>query len=120
MSEQKLSLGGKGVEAGPYYAKDGLVWKHPIVKENKGGGTTITIGFPICEPHDAVGVEAAETIAALMNLGDAAPAMQAALISARPYVESAADDALPNPASEALALLDAALALSQSKGGAND
>lgn len=57
----------------PYYAKDGVVWKHPVHKKNNDGTTTITVGFPVCEMHDAVGADAAETVAELMNLGDASP-----------------------------------------------
>jgi hypothetical protein len=53
---------------GRYYAKDGVVWKAPIAHRNVGS-TSISIGFPVCKMHDAVGPEAAEAVAALMNLG---------------------------------------------------
>lgn len=54
---------------GPYYAKDGMVWKHPVYTKRDDGTTTITIGFPVCRMHDAVGDDAAETVAQLMNAG---------------------------------------------------
>lgn len=53
----------------PYFAKDGMVWKHPLHRHNDNGTTTISIGFPICKMHEAVGDEAAEQVAELMNLG---------------------------------------------------
>ncbi len=56
-----------------YYAKDGVVWKRPIEERDDGlKMTVITIGFPICTMHEAVGAEAAETVAQLMNAGDGA------------------------------------------------
>lgn len=58
------------VAKGSYYAKDGFVWKRPVEKK-VSGGTQITIGFPVCKMHDAVGDDAAETVAQLMNLGEA-------------------------------------------------
>lgn len=58
--------------AEPYYAKDGMVWKHPIHTKHADGSTGITIGFPVCEMHDAVGADSAEIVAQLMNAGDAA------------------------------------------------
>lgn len=58
----------------PYYAKDGMVWKHPVSTENDDGSCSISLGFPICTMHEAVGAEAAEKVAALMNAGHNAPA----------------------------------------------
>ena len=52
----------------PYYAKDGMVWKHPLETKVEGG-SRITIGFPVCKMHDAVGDKAAASVAELMNLG---------------------------------------------------
>lgn len=53
----------------PYYAKDGMVWKHPIETMKLDGTLSITIGFPVCKMHDAVGEDAAEAVAQLMNIG---------------------------------------------------
>lgn len=63
----------------PYYAEAGMVWKHPVSKRAEGGGMTISIGFPVCSMHEAVGDEAAAKVATLMNLGDAAEELIAAL-----------------------------------------
>lgn len=54
---------------GPYYAKDGMVWKRPEHKSNPDGSTTITVGFPVCKMHDCVGPDAAAGVAHLMNVG---------------------------------------------------
>lgn len=56
----------------PYYAKDGRVWKRPIHTKQPDGSTNISLGFPVCEMSDAVGDDAADTVAALMNAGHAA------------------------------------------------
>lgn len=57
----------------PYYAKDGKVWKsgesHPSTNPN---ATVLIAGFPVCEMTPYAGDEAAETVAALMNLGHVA------------------------------------------------
>lgn len=55
-----------------YYARDGVVRKNPIRIEKPEGGTVITIGFPVCIMHECVGASSAETVAALMNAGEAA------------------------------------------------
>lgn len=55
-----------------YYARDGVVRKSPVRVEKPEGGAVITIGFPVCSMHPAVGAEGAETVAALMNAGEAA------------------------------------------------
>lgn len=55
-----------------YYARDGVVRKSPIRVEKPEGGAVITIGFPVCTMHPAVGESGAETVAALMNAGEAA------------------------------------------------
>ena len=62
----------------PYYAKNGMVWKHPLETLKDDGGKTISLGFPICKMHEAVGDDAAEQVANLMNLGH-----QASLTSAK-------------------------------------
>jgi hypothetical protein len=55
-------------DGGPYYAKDGMVWKDSIATQIDGG-TSYTLGFPVCTMHPAVGDDGAETVAALMNAG---------------------------------------------------
>jgi hypothetical protein len=67
---------------GPYYAKDGAVWKHPVKTDQPGGGMTISLGFPICRMHEAVGADAAEAVSVLMNIGDAGKVTEDALESA--------------------------------------
>ncbi len=56
-----------------YYAKDGMVWKSPVTTHNAHGSMSITIGFPVCKMHEAVGEDAAGSVAELMTRGDAAP-----------------------------------------------
>jgi hypothetical protein len=56
---------------GPYYAKNGKVWKHAISRK-VNGGQSITMGFPVCVMHDAVREDAAQTVADLMNAGHVA------------------------------------------------
>jgi len=53
----------------PYYAKNGAVWKKPIETLHPDGGRSISMGFPICTMHEAVGDDAAKDVAALMNAG---------------------------------------------------
>lgn len=63
----------EGSEKQPtYYAKDGVVFKSPVERKRPDGGMNITIGFPVCTMHEAVGDDAAETVAQLMNAGEAA------------------------------------------------
>jgi hypothetical protein len=62
-------MAGKNKTEKPYYAKDGMVWKHPETTHHADGSMSMTIGFPVCEMHEAVGKDAAETVAALMNAG---------------------------------------------------
>lgn len=57
-------------DKGHYYVKDGMVWKDSIETKHEGG-SSFTIGFPVAKMHDAVGAEAAETVAKLMSMGDA-------------------------------------------------
>jgi len=56
---------------GSYYAKHGLVYKRPLRRQKPEGGTAISLGFPVCKMHEAAGDDAAETVAALMNRGEA-------------------------------------------------
>jgi hypothetical protein len=62
----------------PYYAEAGMVWKHPVYTRTDTG-LRISIGFPVCTMHAAAGAEAAAKVATLMNLGDAAEELIAAL-----------------------------------------
>lgn len=62
----------------PYYAKGGMVWKPPVYTRTDGG-MNISIGFPVCRMHEACGPEQAEAVAKLMNRGDAAEELIAAL-----------------------------------------
>lgn len=55
-----------------YYAEGGVVWKRPI-RTKTDHGHSITIGFPVCEMHDAAGAAAAVSVAALMNRGGILP-----------------------------------------------
>jgi hypothetical protein len=63
---------------GSYYAKDGVVWKRPV-ETKTAGGSRISIVFPVCKMSDIVGEEGAETVAELMNQGDAIPLLLKAL-----------------------------------------
>lgn len=55
---------------GPYYANTDRVLKKPIHTNHNDGSTSITVGFPICIMHDAVGTEGGAIVAELMNRGD--------------------------------------------------
>lgn len=57
---------------GPYYAEHGMVWKDSIETANEDGSISVTMGFPVCTMHEIVGEDAADTVAELMNAGDAA------------------------------------------------
>lgn len=62
-----------------YYAADDMVHKRPISTKKPDGGTSITIGFPVCRMHAAAGNQA-EIVAAMLNFaefqGRVAPWMQ--------------------------------------------
>ena len=53
---------------GSYYAQGRTVRRAPLEKPLPQGGKSISIGFPVCVLHDAVGDEAAVIIADAMNL----------------------------------------------------
>ena len=59
-------------EAVIYYAKDGVVWKNSVKNTNPDGSANYTLGFPVCTMPPAVGDDAAEEVARLMNAGEAA------------------------------------------------
>lgn len=84
---------------GSYYGKDGMVWKSPVRKNKEGGGYSISIGFPICKMHDAVGEDAAASVAALMNLGDCcvelATAAEKVMAGLNARIEQADPSAVP-------------------------
>lgn len=69
---------------GAYYAKDGWVRKRSERAANPDGSTTYTFDFRVCRMADEVGDEAADTVAALMNLGETA---QSELATLRAEVE---------------------------------
>lgn len=73
-AEPDLVAGGAGPEMpdGPYEAIDGVVFRKSVEMRNDDGTTSYTLGFPVCRPDKAVGAEQANTIAMLMNAGDAA------------------------------------------------
>jgi|SRR6201996_6141841 len=73
---------------GKYYAKNGTVWKAPTEKKTENG-SKISLGFPICKMHDAVGDEAADTVAELLNCGEQATAFVEALSDIRLLANSA-------------------------------
>ncbi len=53
--------------AGEFYAKGRTVWKSPTYQKTPTGNA-VSIGFPICELHDAASDDAAEAIAAGLNM----------------------------------------------------
>ena len=60
----------EALASGPlYYAEAGKVWKRPITTQKANGTKTCTLGFPVCTMHEAVGDDAAEIVAKLMNAG---------------------------------------------------
>lgn len=68
-----------------YYVKHRRVFKRPITRCGEKS-TFITIGFPVCDAHDAVGEEGAKAIAELMNRGDMAYTLYQALMGLTGYV----------------------------------
>lgn len=63
---------------GLYYAKpDGRVFRRPERRTKPDGTTSTTMGFPVLSTAAYAGDGAAETVAELMNRGEAAPAMAA-------------------------------------------
>jgi hypothetical protein len=63
-------------EPAVYRAEGGYVWKEPVRRKLPEGGESVTIGFRVCRMMPEVGDEAAETVAALMNLGETAQTSQ--------------------------------------------
>jgi len=54
-----------------YYVSESeplVVRKRPVTQKNPDGSQTISIGFPVCTAHEAVGPEGAKVIAAMLNL----------------------------------------------------
>lgn len=70
---------------GKYYAKNGMVWKAPTEQKTEHG-SKISLGFPICKMHEAVGDEAASTVAELMNNGEHATGLVEALKEAERFM----------------------------------
>lgn len=55
-----------------YYAKDGEIRKRSVVKNNPDGSQSMSFDFPIATMHQAVGDDAADAVAGLMNAGERA------------------------------------------------
>jgi hypothetical protein len=53
-----------------YYVKNGDIYKRPVSTPREGGGTTVSIGFPVCRPTEFVGTEGAQFIADALNQHD--------------------------------------------------
>ena len=58
----------------PYYAKDGIVWKASIETKHADQSSSFTLAFPVCSMSEAVGDDAADAVANLMNAGAQAEA----------------------------------------------
>lgn len=43
------------LENGEYYAKGTTIWRAPVVTRHPGGGSSISVGFPVCEVSEYVG-----------------------------------------------------------------
>ena len=43
-----------------FYAEDGMVWRAPKETLHPDGSKTISIGYPVCTPHEAIGDQGAE------------------------------------------------------------
>lgn len=66
--------------SGPIYtASEGVVWKEPVETKHPDGTSSFTLGFRVCTMSPDVGGQAAEAVARLMNAGEVAPALLAAL-----------------------------------------
>lgn len=51
---------------GRFYAEDGIVWRAPKATKTPTG-TNISIGFPVCTPHEALGDNGAKVLASILN-----------------------------------------------------
>lgn len=54
--------------AGEYYADGMCVLKAPKRTKNPKGGTSVTIGFPVCAVAEIVGSEGVDHIVAALNM----------------------------------------------------
>lgn len=84
-----------------YRAEDGTVYKNPVRTPNPQGGETISIGFPVCRMLPAVGDDAAESVAGLMNLGEMMQAHISAAKDAEPIARALEAAAARMPAGRA-------------------
>lgn len=88
-AEAIVAWGVETTDAPLYYARDGLVWKRPIeTRWPEGGGSTFTLGFPVCKLHEACAGQE-EIVAAILNRGELATNLLSALTELL-----AADDAM--------------------------
>lgn len=51
---------------GRFYAEDGIVWRAPKSTKTPTG-TSISLGFPVCTPHEALGGNGAQVLAGILN-----------------------------------------------------
>lgn len=51
---------------GRFYAEDGVVWRAPKATKTPAG-TNISLGFPVCTPHEALGDSGAKVLASILN-----------------------------------------------------
>lgn len=52
---------------GHYYAKGNRIFRAPVRTPKEGGGSTISIGFPVCDVSEFVGQDGVESIVAAFN-----------------------------------------------------
>jgi hypothetical protein len=74
---------------GSYYADGRTVFRNPVATVNPSGGKNITLGFPVCNLHDACPDEGAAIIAQCLNAHDD---LVAALREARELIKSCFGD----------------------------
>ena len=53
-----------------YYAKGDTIFKRSVHKQKEGGGSTISLGFPVCTLTEFVGTDGAQFIADALNKHD--------------------------------------------------
>lgn len=52
---------------GEYYAKGSTIWRAPIVKDHATGGSSISVGFPVCTVSEYIGTDGVVQIVAAFN-----------------------------------------------------
>ena len=56
----------------PYHAKGRVIWKDSTETKHNDGSSSFSLAFPVCEMHECLAPPMAETIAEIMNRGEAA------------------------------------------------